>query len=148
MEKKYVLGFAFDRNGDNLVLIEKQRPEWQAGKLNGIGGKIEPEDSSPNAAMIREFKEETGVETFIGGLYGWHHFATMIFNKDILGGEAKVFCFKMQSNNIYQCKSTTDELVFKMSVSDVLKKPLMQNVPILISLAKSEFNFTELVSNP
>lgn len=145
--KKYVLGIAFSRDKQKLVLINKLRPTWQAGKLNGVGGKIEPEDQSPNAAMIREFKEETGVETFIGGLYGWHHFATMIFKNDIMGGEAEVFVFKMNSNVIFQCKTMEEEKVEILSLQDLNDKPLMENIPALIHLAKGEFSYCELVSN-
>jgi 8-oxo-dGTP diphosphatase len=57
--KRYVLGFAFFQN--KVVLIRKNRPEWQAGKLNGVGGKIEPTDQNAFAAMAREFYEEAGV---------------------------------------------------------------------------------------
>lgn len=57
---KYVAGLYFNQNEDQLVLIRKNRPVWQAGKLNAIGGKIEVGESSHDA-MIREFKEETGV---------------------------------------------------------------------------------------
>jgi 8-oxo-dGTP diphosphatase len=145
--KKYVLGFAFSRDGEEIVLINKNRPEWQKGKLNGIGGKIEPEDNCPNDAMIREFKEETGVATFIGGLCGWHHFATMVFKNDIMGGEALVYCFKMQSNAIYQCETTEDEPIERIKLSELSTRSTMANVHTLISLAKSEFHFTELVSN-
>lgn len=56
--KSYVLGFVFSRNHDKVVLIEKARPEWQAGRLNGVGGHIET-DESPEQAMAREFREET-----------------------------------------------------------------------------------------
>jgi 8-oxo-dGTP pyrophosphatase MutT (NUDIX family) len=56
----YVLGFAFTVDG-SVALIRKAKPEWQAGKLNGIGGKIEEFDPSPVHAMTREFMEETGV---------------------------------------------------------------------------------------
>jgi 8-oxo-dGTP diphosphatase len=45
----------------SVALIEKTKPEWQAGKLNGVGGKIEPGETS-HQAMVREFKEETGVD--------------------------------------------------------------------------------------
>lgn len=57
--RRFVLGFCFDFGYHNVLLIEKNRPPWQAGKLNGIGGKIE-EGESPAAAMAREFREETG----------------------------------------------------------------------------------------
>ena len=35
----YVLGFATD--GQQIVLIRKNKPDYMKGKLNGIGGKIE-----------------------------------------------------------------------------------------------------------
>lgn len=56
--KRYVLGFVFDRRYNNVLLIEKARPNWQAGKLNGLGGKV-AEGESPAAAMVRELREET-----------------------------------------------------------------------------------------
>lgn len=55
----YVVGFLVDPSTDHVALIRKGRPEWQAGKLNGVGGHIEPGES-PAAAMVREFGEETG----------------------------------------------------------------------------------------
>lgn len=58
--KNYVVGFAKDNSTERVLLIEKKRPEWQQGKLNGIGGSIE-DDETPIEAMLREFKEETGM---------------------------------------------------------------------------------------
>ena len=58
--KRYVVGFAFDPEG-NVALMRKSHPEWQRGKLNGVGGKINPEDATPLDAMVREWGEETGV---------------------------------------------------------------------------------------
>lgn len=57
--QKYVVGFLIDVN-KNVVLIRKNRPTWQAGKLNGVGGKVEPGEDIYNA-MCREFTEEAGV---------------------------------------------------------------------------------------
>jgi len=59
-QMEMVLGFAFDDAEKEVVLIQKQRPEWQKGYLNGIGGKVE-KDEQPYDAMVREFKEETGI---------------------------------------------------------------------------------------
>jgi 8-oxo-dGTP diphosphatase len=56
--KRYVLGFVFDFGWYNILLILKAKPEWQLGKLNGLGGKIE-EGETPAQAMEREFREET-----------------------------------------------------------------------------------------
>lgn len=56
---KYVCGFAFDHLLQSVALVWKNKPKWQEGKLNGIGGKIE-QGELPIDAMRREFKEETG----------------------------------------------------------------------------------------
>jgi 8-oxo-dGTP diphosphatase len=59
---RYVLGFMFNADLTEVVLIHKSRPTWQAGLLNGIGGHIEMGESQL-AAMVREFEEETGCRT-------------------------------------------------------------------------------------
>lgn len=56
---RYVLGFVFNHDASKVLLIQKNRPAWQAGKFNGLGGKIEGQES-PLLAMVREFREETG----------------------------------------------------------------------------------------
>jgi 8-oxo-dGTP diphosphatase len=55
--QSYCLGFIFDALQDNVLLIQKRRPEWQVGKLNGIGGKVETGET-PLEAMVRETREE------------------------------------------------------------------------------------------
>lgn len=62
--KKYVLGFIFNEDEQGLIdvlLIRKLRPDQQADKLNGIGGKVE-DNELPLHAMCRECKEETRLE--------------------------------------------------------------------------------------
>src|SRR5207248_10224686 len=58
MFQHYACGFLFSEDCMRVVLIRKRRPPWQAGKLNGVGGKIEATDASPLVAMVREFREE------------------------------------------------------------------------------------------
>jgi 8-oxo-dGTP diphosphatase len=55
---QYVVGFLFNVSETGVVLIRKNKPKWQAGLLNGVGGKIE-EGESPLQAMTREWLEET-----------------------------------------------------------------------------------------
>jgi 8-oxo-dGTP diphosphatase len=38
---RYVLGFMFSSDHSEVALIRKRKPEWQRGKLNGIGGKCD-----------------------------------------------------------------------------------------------------------
>lgn len=55
---QYVVGFA--RQLHFVLLIRKKRPAWQAGLLNGVGGKVE-DGETLREAMIREFNEEAGL---------------------------------------------------------------------------------------
>lgn len=57
----YVLGFAFSEDDRSVLLILKNRPAFQAGKWNGVGGKIEASETA-HQAMVREFREETGLD--------------------------------------------------------------------------------------
>lgn len=69
--KSYVVGFLFDEDREEVVLVRKNRPAWQAGLYNGVGGKIEIGEE-PADAMVREFMEETGVT-----ITDWAHFLTL-----------------------------------------------------------------------
>lgn len=71
---KYVVGIVY--NKENVLLISKKRPAWQAGMLNGIGGKIEPGEN-PLQAMIRECKEECNLD-----IENWEVLKTVSFRKD------------------------------------------------------------------
>jgi 8-oxo-dGTP diphosphatase len=51
------VGFIFSPDYNQVLLMTKNRPDWQVEKLNGIGGKIE-EDETDAAAMVRECLEE------------------------------------------------------------------------------------------
>lgn len=68
---RYVVGFMFDERESSVLLIRKTRPAWQAGKLNGIGGRIE-EGETPAQAMRREFIEEVGIDCD-----SWKYFCTL-----------------------------------------------------------------------
>lgn len=58
-QTKYVVGFMFSEDSSKVALIRKNRPEWQKGLLNGIGGHCESSDKNNQDTMIREFEEET-----------------------------------------------------------------------------------------
>lgn len=83
---EYVLGFAFSHdyaNYDRVMLIRKTKPDWQKGKLNGVGGKIEAGET-PHRAMAREFEEETSLASLPSA---WTKFAVMTWT------QARVHCF-------------------------------------------------------
>lgn len=68
--QNYVCGFLF--KGHQVLLVEKKNPEWQRGLLNGIGGKVENYETS-DAAMTREFEEETGLRVTDFELFATEH---------------------------------------------------------------------------
>ncbi len=55
---KYTLGFVFNSDCTRVLLVHKQRPEWQKGRANGIGGKLD-QGESPEACISRETLEES-----------------------------------------------------------------------------------------
>lgn len=69
---QYVAGLLFADMMSKVLLIRKSHPEWMKGKLNGIGGHIEDNETA-SEAMHREFREETGLD--IGS--HWKEFATL-----------------------------------------------------------------------
>lgn len=127
-EKQYVLGFAFSKESGEVALILKNRPAWQQGRLNGIGGKIEPGERLQDA-MVREFSEETGVATTTEE---WTLFG------DILEPEATVYMFRvdLEAERFSQLSSMTDETVMCIHPTDpTLVKYALPNVPGLIAMA-------------
>lgn len=67
------LAFVFNSDLSEVILIEKQRPQWQKGLWNGLGGKIEPGESIQEC-LIREVKEESGLSI---PLKSWVEIASM-----------------------------------------------------------------------
>ena len=97
---KYVVGIIFDDTHENTLLIRKQRPIWQLGKLNGVGGKIEENETSYEA-MVRECEEECGLV-----LYNWQLFDNYSDNNHF-----SVDFFTIKTSGIHRAVSRTDEQV-------------------------------------
>ena len=57
----YVLALLFTPDRHRVVLVHKTRPAWQAGRINALGGKLDPGESAADAAR-REVREEAGVD--------------------------------------------------------------------------------------
>lgn len=122
---RYVCGFLFYR--DTVVLIRKARPEWQRGRLNGVGGKVEPHEH-PDDAMAREFREETGIQEHIV----WKRFCEL----KVLGGS--VFFYRAFVNKWRRMRPEKDsgEEPFRYKVSEVLESDkLIDNLKYLIPMA-------------
>lgn len=98
-KREWVVGFLLDNEADNVVLIRKARPEWQAGRLNGVGGKVEPGETT-RVAMWREFFEETSAH-----VTWWEPFATLDWEE----GVVHFFRAFAPREFLDACSSVTDE---------------------------------------
>lgn len=127
--KHYVAGFLFSEDKSKVVLIAKNRPEFQAGKLNAVGGKIEDYDKNNYDAMRREFREETGVFH-----KDWDQFA-VIKEKDTFRVD-----FFVSTGNVSECQTTTDEKIFIVDLKYIHIFKTMSNLNWLIPLALNHLN--------
>ena len=124
--KRYVIGFLFSGSGEKFLLIRKDHPEWQAGALNGIGGKIEPGET-PIESMIREFKEETGQDTTIEE---WKDVLTLKFSY------AEIEVFAAINDHVYLvAESTTSEAIERFSFMNLMNETVVNNLLPLLQLS-------------
>ena len=125
--KRYVVGFLFDQARKRVVLIRKNQPAWQRGKLNGVGGKIESGET-PARAMRREFQEETGVD-----IVDWARFSKLTGS----GFELHCFYAIATAEDFASVKSMTDEPVLIFDVEEVGELRTIPNLQWLIPMALS-----------
>lgn len=125
--KQYVVGFYFfGAEHQYVTLIKKRKPESQAGKLNGVGGAIEPGDGSALDAMVREFAEETGKQTHRDD---WRFFASLRTN----GSEIFFFSACGARDGMYS--ATDEEIEFHFVENIPLLPEVLSNLRWLIPLA-------------
>lgn len=140
----YVLGFAFNPAKTHFVGIDKRRgPVDVVDHINGVGGHVEWEES-PIDAMVREFREETGVATVCKD---WRVFADL--RCLVPGHEWKVSVYKavLTAAQFAACRSCTDEPVLPVSCTE-LHPRVVRNVPALVALARIDdpkLNFTRFL---
>lgn len=113
----------FDLKCREVVLIHKNKPDWQRGYLNGVGGKVEPGETAV-CAMEREFREEAGLDVL-----AWRHVGTGT------NSAARINVFAVQSNRIAQVQSMTDEAITVCSVYGLPFFKVMPNLRWLIPLS-------------
>lgn len=121
----------FDATFNNVALIRKNRPEWQAGLLNGIGGHIE-EGEEGSAAIVREFREETSFES---NPDSWKHFCTMSGTNN--NGESFEILFYFDTCNLRAVRTTEDEIVDIYPITRITAgiEKTIGNLPWLVAMA-------------
>lgn len=131
---RYCVGFAFWRN-KVLLLLKKKGPSYVVGKLNGVGGKIDGNETVFRA-MAREFLEETGVETYD---YDWEFFATMSGESDD-GKNFELNCFYIYLSdlidyeNVKNPEPSGEELQW-VDIDKLNESTIVENLKWLVPLA-------------
>lgn len=119
----YVCGFAINERQTHVVLIEKRRPEWQAGRYNGVGGHVE-QGESPSQAMRREFREEAGLD-----IPEWNVFCVLS------DGETYCVHFFYWVGDISGAVTCTDETVVEYPLSTLGGDDHLPNLGWLLPMA-------------
>jgi 8-oxo-dGTP diphosphatase len=140
--KEYVTGFATECDTGRVLLVRKNKPKWQRGILNGIGGKVEPGEL-PADAMRREFREEVGSD--VNGY--WTYFAKIIcpLGTDPVGYPTILYyfhatCFVLPRDNGF---NDAGEELEAVHLHDIHSRPdVARNLKWLLPLA---VNFPESI---
>ncbi len=131
MSQAYVLGLIFDAARRNVLLIRKNRPAFQAGRLNGLGGKVELGES-PFQAIVREINEEANLVTTPEQ---WSFFGVME------GVGFAVHCFHAQVADLGLATAMTDESLVVLSVDDPrIHHEGLSNLTAVLSAALDQDN--------
>lgn len=99
--KKYVVGLVFD-NTKRVMLIKKNRPDWQKGYFNGVGGEIK-QNEKPIDAIKRECKEESDLY-----INNWTEYKKTIFDNGVV---LYYYCSLITEKKLNEFKSKTDEII-------------------------------------
>lgn len=119
----YVVGFLFNVECDRVALIRKNYPEWSFVKLNGIGGQVEPGETS-FAAMLRAFEDGTGLH-----MGEWVHFAQIV-ERDT----CKVDCF-WALGDVGKLGAVDDERIIHPRIEELPEIGVVEDLTWLITLA-------------
>jgi len=137
--KEYSVGLIFSYSKDKLLLIRKSHPEWQKGLLNGIGGKIEPNETALEA-VIREVSEEAYLITSADG---WKLVLVLHFPLATIHFYAFLLSDSYFQLPLYtRIDSPTDESIEVVDLFDFqLRNDVVHNIRFIIPLAIDRLKF-------
>lgn len=120
--RRYSAVFVLDASLRRLVLVHKLSPEWQRGRANVPGGKVDAADGNSDdiafrVCAARELLEETGLDVVESALL---HFASLKFPNPGDGGEAEC-CFYACVGDVDAARTMERERIFVAPVADVLR---------------------------
>lgn len=126
---RYTLGVCFNNSNFNAVLLLlKNKPEWQAGNYNCPGGKLN-EGETEDDCISRKFKEETGLNI---SNEDWEPILVLT---DMVDFEVGVFTCIYNEEKHGRIKSTPEEPV-DWFPTKYLPKNIISNLEWLIPMCK------------
>ena len=114
---------------DDTLLVLKDKPAWQKGKLNLPGGKIE-EGETPEQAATRELKEEAGYDPVV---------PVRLMGK-MQDGPNTIYCVKaviMSREEPQPREEETQEIMWMLWHEAVSDPRLIPNLRVIVSLMMS-----------
>lgn len=133
-KRRYSAVAVFSDDLERIVLIHKLKPDWQAGKANLPGGKVEAEKDYINADVedwqgtyeeacnevyrrcaVRELREETGLDVAAAAL---KLFCRLCFKTP--EGDAAECCFFAARGDVDAARTVEAERVFVGEVAEVI----------------------------
>lgn len=127
LQPEYVVGFAFSEDRKRVLLIEKTKPAWMRGLLNGIGGKIEKNETAV-VAMHREAIEEAKLDL------QWRPvFLLQAANAHYGMPDAQIYVFSAFAD-IDQAVTMTEERLHILLVEDLNPAELVTNLQWIVPL--------------
>lgn len=142
----YTLGFVVFKNTKTILLIEKLKPEFQKGYLNGLGGKMEEaqiqtavKGETITECIIREVAEESGLLTSPSE---WNYFCSMRCTKNSTDKETKAWivdCFINiieDSNRMHEIINKEEEKLALLQLDQIntLNHKLLGNISWLVGM--------------
>lgn len=133
--RRYTLGFVFAKrpSGHHVLLLRKARPAGQAGRFNGVGGKLEAGET-PHECMAREAEEEVGLKRPPAE---WRRFGSLSDE----GFFMDLFMLYVSSEDMDRAlafSQRTDEPADCFGVLELMLLPeVLPNIPYLVQMALS-----------
>ena len=134
--KRYTVGFLFNKTRTHVLLIHKTKPAWQVGKINGVGGKVEPGETSIQC-IEREVKEETNIDT---DRSHW------VFVGTISGGDAIIEVYGYIYDGVLFEAYTFEKEKIEWFQINLLPENIIPNLSWLIPLTLEKMNEKKIIS--
>ena len=142
------VGFIFNWDLDEVLLIRKNRPVWQSGLLNGIGGHFEePDKGDAIECWLREVREECGLVLPYREVV---EVGTINVIQNRFDGESPVtvniLAFRqLKPEDRELAHPKTDESIVWLSISGLYGAGMISNLLYLIPFARDFFASNSLL---